>query len=230
MSQHESAGKQAAKCPFGHSSTPAVGLADTLKEQTKAAHAMAERHPIQSRMVKGESSREQYTAYLGQLLPVWKAIDAGLWVKAASDPRVASMVKPYHANAGRVAADLAFLGAKPGDVLPATQGFVDMVKSASNGVGIVGAWYVLEGSTNGGRYIAKALSRGLGITGPEGLTSFDPHGEQQRERWQAWRASLDAQTWTEAERAEIVNAATGTFEAIYELMEGMDAAAASSAT
>lgn len=120
MSQHESAGKPAAKCPFGHSSAPAVGLADTLKEQTKAAHAMAERHPIQARMVKGESTREQYGAYLGQLLPVWKAIDAGLWVKAASDPRIASMVKPYHANAGRVAADLAFLGTNAGEVLPAT--------------------------------------------------------------------------------------------------------------
>lgn len=225
MSQHESAGKPAAKCPFGHSSAPAaptVGLADTLKEQTKAAHAMAERHPIQARMVKGESTRAQYAAYLGQLLPVWKAIDAGLWVKAANDPRVASMVKPYHANAGRVAADLAFLGASAGEVLPATQQFVDLVKTASGGVGIVGVWYVLEGSANGGKYIAKALSRGLGIAGPEGLTSFDPHGDQQRERWQAWRASLDAQTWTEAERAEIVSAATATFEAIYGLMEGME--------
>lgn len=230
MSTQHTSVPQATKCPFGHSAAPAVGLADTLREQTKAAHAQAERHPIQARLVKGEATREQYAAYLGQLLPVWKAVDGGLWVGAANDSRIASMMKPYHANAGRVAADLAFLGKDAGDVLPATQRFVEMVKNASGGVGIVGVWYVLEGSANGGKSIAKAVSKGLGVPGPEGLTSFDPHGDQQRDRWQAWRAALDAQIWTKAERAEIVSAATATFEAIYGLMEGMEGSVPNSST
>ncbi len=234
MSQHglmgssagQPAGQPEGKCPFTGHGAEAVGLADTLKEQTKASHAKAERHGVQARLVKGEVSRGEFAAYLGQLLPVWKAVDAGLLAKAASDSRIAAMVKPYHAHSGRVAADLAFSGAAAGPVLPATVRFVEMVKreTASGGPGLVGVWYVLEGSTNGGRYIAKALSRGLGIAGPEGLTSFDPHGEQQRERWQAWRAGLDAQQWSEPERTQIVNAATATFEAIYELMEGMEGA------
>lgn len=180
---------------------------------------------MQARMVKGEVTREQYAAWLGQMLPVWRAVDAGLSALAVRDPRVAAMVKPYHAHAERVAADLKFLGQCGGchAPLPATARFVELVNraAASGGPELVGVWYVLEGSANGGRFIAKALSRGLGIAGPEGLTSFDPHGERQREYWQAWRAGLDAQTFTEAEREAIVIAASATFDAVCDVMEDM---------
>lgn len=228
---HGPTGKPAAKCPFARMlGSPAVSLADTLKERTKEAHARAERHPIQARMVKGEVTREQYAAWLGQMLPVWRAVDAGLAALAARDTRVAAMVKPYHAHAERVAADLKFLGQCGGchSPLPATARFVELVNraAASGGPGLVGVWYVLEGSANGGRFIAKALSRGLNIAGPEGLTSFDPHGERQREYWQAWRAGLDAQAFAEAERNAVVVAATATFDAVYDMMEDMASAGA----
>lgn len=221
----------APKCPFarlfGGTKTAEAppSLADALKERTREAHARAEKHPVQARMVKGEVTREQYAAWLGQMLPVWRAVDAGLSALAARDPRVAAMVKPYHAHAERVAADLKFLGQCGGchPPLPATVRFVELVQLAakSRGPDLVGIWYVLEGSANGGRFIAKALSRGLDIAGPEGLTSFDPHGERQREYWQAWRAGLDAQTFGDAEREAIIAGASATFDAVYELMEDM---------
>lgn len=219
------------KCPFSRlfGGTKPVevvpSLADTLKERTREAHARAEKHPVQARMVKGEVSRAEYAAWLGQMLPVWRAVDAGLAALAARDARVAAMVKPYHAHADRVAADLKFLGQCGGchPALAATTRFVALVERAASGDGpaLVGVWYVLEGSANGGRFIAKALSRGLNIAGPEGLTSFDPHGERQREYWQAWRAGLDAQTFTGAEREAIVATAAATFDAIGEVMEDL---------
>lgn len=219
------------KCPFARlfggrkPAEAAPSLADALKERTKEAHARAERHPMQARMVKGEVTREQYAAWLGQMLPVWRAVDAGLVALAARDARVAAMVMPYHAHAERIAADLKFVGQCGGchPALPATARFVAMVNraAASDGPELVGAWYVLEGSANGGRFIAKALSRGLGIAGPEGLTSFDPHGERQREYWQAWRVGLDGQVFAEAERNAIIAAASATFNAVYDVMEDM---------
>lgn len=219
------------RCPFARMFSdaanvpPAPSLADALKERTREAHARAEKHPVQTRMVKGEVTRAEYAAWLGQMLPVWRAVDAGLSALAARDPRVAAMVKPYHAHAERVAADLKFLGQCGGchPALPATARFVELVNRAasSGGPGLVGIWYVLEGSANGGRFIAKALSRGLNIAGPEGLTSFDPHGERQREYWQAWRAGLDSQSFDEAEREAIIHAAGATFEAITGIMEDM---------
>lgn len=215
--------KPAAKCPFGHgAAAPAVSLADALKERTKEAHARAEKHAVQAKMVKGEVSRQEYGDWLRQMLPLWRAIDAGLANLAARDARVAMMVKPYHAHAARVAADLKYLGqSETPSGLPATAKFVDLVNRAAASTDLVGVWYVLEGSANGGCYIAKALSRGLGITGPEGLTSFDPHGELQRERWQAWRAALDAQVFSAAERDGIIAAASATFDGVTGVMEDM---------
>jgi len=225
---HAHGAKPAGKCPFAHmAGTPLVSLADTLKERTKEAHARAERHEVQAKMVKGEITRQEYGSWLGQMLPLWHALDTQLSALAARDARVASMVKPYHAHADRVAADLKFLGQSANDhlALGATTQFIKFINNtvATGLPGVVGVWYVLEGSANGGRFIAKALSRGLGIAGPDGLTSFDPHGERQREYWQAWRAALDANSFTNAERDAIISAANDTFDAIYNIMEDMNA-------
>ncbi len=224
MKKHEST--STAKCPFAKIPGPAAAsLADILREQTKEAHSRAEKHPAQGRLVRGEATRDDYAAWLGQLLHVWKALDGGLASAAAIDPRIAGMLKPYHPHAARVAADLSFLGfGGKSPALPGTAKFVsEIYAAAGNGPALVGVWYVLEGSANGGRYIAKALSRSLNLTGPEGLTSLDPHGELQRERWQVWRADLDKQPWTAAERKEIVAAAGAAFDAIYGVLEDLNA-------
>jgi heme oxygenase len=204
----------------------AVSLADTLREQTKDAHTRAEKHPQQARLVKGEATREDYAAWLGQMAQVWRALDRGLATKAATDPRISAITRPYHAHAARVEADLTYLGSpiETHAELPATAAFVAKVNMAAAGVGpeLVGIWYVLEGSANGGKYIARAISKSLGIAGPEGLMSLDPHGDAQRERWQAWRADVDAQPWTEGERASIVSAATETFNSIHSLLDDLE--------
>lgn len=201
-------------------------LSETLRERTREAHTRAERHPQQARLVKGEATREQYAAWLGQMLPVWRALDRGLALRAAHDPRVGAMVREYHAHAHRIEADLRFLGtgADALEATPGTRRMVEVVTASAAGPGIVGIWYVLEGSANGGKYIAKAVSRSLNIPGPEGLTGLDPHGEAQRERWQQWRADLDAQAWSEGERREIIEAANATFDGVYELLEDLDRA------
>jgi len=225
QSKHENIDPKAGpRCPFAHLMTPPKSsLADTLKDRTKEAHARAEKHPIQGRMVTGKCTRAEYAGWLGQMLPVWSAVDAGLAALANRDPRAASMLKPYHVHAARIEADLAFLGDSGAAhaALPATMRFVQMVNQAAASPAVIGVWYVLEGSANGGRYIAKALSRGLEIAGPEGLTSFDPHGERQREFWQAWRSDVDAQDFSEPERTAIVAAADATFDAVYDMMEDL---------
>lgn len=201
-----------------------TSLADELKSATREAHTKAERHPIQGRMISGRMDRSEYVAYLGQNVAVWRALDAGL--ATAKDPRVQAIRRAYHEHAPRIAADLAYLA--PGQAvegpLPATQAFIALINRVAGGPGLLGVWYVLEGSTNGGRFIAKALGPALGLTGLDGLRTLDPHGEAQRERWGAWRTGLDAQAFTAAERQEIIASADATFAAMYDLMEGMVAA------
>lgn len=212
------------KCPFARlMGREPASLADTLREKTKDAHSRAERHPMQARMVQGCVTRGEYAAWLVQMLAMWRSLDAALKSLAGKDERLGAMLRPYHVHAHRIEEDLAHMGFAhdAAGVQPTAAAFASAVRDAGERghVGVIGAWYVLEGSTNGGRFIAKALSRSLDLPGTKGLTSFDPHGEQQRPRWQAWRADLDAQAWTESERDAIVATASATFDAIYDLME-----------
>jgi heme oxygenase len=218
----------AGKCPFSRLFGAAHGsLAEALRERTKDAHARAEKHPVQARLVQGRATRADYAAWLGQMLHIWRGVDAAVAKLAARDPRVAAIVKPYHPHAHRVEADLAFLGHAPPTfpAVPAASGFSMWlsVAAANTDPAIVGAWYVLEGSANGGRFIAKALSRSLDLPGPEGLAALDPNGEAQRERWAAWKADLDAQAWKSHEHEAIVAAAERTFDAVREVMEQLEA-------
>ena len=209
------------ECP---TAAGAPSLALTLRERTAEAHRHAESHPVQHRMVRGCVDRAGYARWLSQLLPVWQAIDAGLASLAARDPRVARVRQAYHTHAPRITADLAYLGAAPTAAVPEALRLRDRIESlaAAGDAALLGAWYVLEGSANGGQYIAKALARSLGLSGPEGLTSLDPHGSAQRERWQAWRAAIDTQPWDDAERTRMVDEATATFGAISAVMDGME--------
>jgi heme oxygenase len=239
--------KPARRCPFGFDrlkkasagpAAPASGvalasadaaarpLAEALKARTAEAHTRAEKHPVQERMVKGQVSRGEYAAWLRQMLPIWLALDEVLGDLARADGRVAGVYQPYHPHAERVRADLAFMGEAERGATAAALEIAARVRTMAAGqtpAGVLGVWYVLEGSANGGRFIAKALSRSLSMPGPEGLTSLDPHGEAQRERWQAWREAMNAQGFSPAEREAMVAAAVWTFEAIYAVMEEMSA-------
>lgn len=199
------------------------GLAAELRERTREAHTRAERHPIQGRMARGTISRGEFAAYLGQLLHVWDAIDDGIAKAAARDARVRGMVREYHPHAWRVRADLRFYGRDGGaSALDATAKMVEMIRAAADTPAIVGVWYVLEGSSNGGRFIAKALAGAFRLEGRDGLLTMDPHGEAQRERWQAWREALDAAGFDDVERAGILAAANAAFDGMGAMMEGLE--------
>lgn len=210
--------------PAVHTSAPADSLALSLRERTADAHTRAERHPQQGRLVKGLCTKHDYAAWLGQMLPIWAAVDEGVSALAAKDARVRAMHRDYHPHAARIRDDLRHLGQPAPAALPATARFESLVRSLAASPAIIGVWYVLEGSSNGGRYIARAVSRALNLPGPDGLRGLDPHGEAQHERWGRWKADLDAQRWTPTERDAIIHAATQTFDHIYDMLGDIEAA------
>jgi heme oxygenase len=229
--------KPAPKCPFARlfGSRGASSLADELKARTREAHDRAERHPVQARMIRGTLSPAEYAAWLVQMRAIWRELDPALAGLARVDPRVAAVVREYHPHGHRVDEDLAFLAREMGvaegaiAVASATREMAaEISRSAGDParrVGVLGVWYVLEGSANGGRFIAKALTKAFGWSGGLGVRSMDPHGEEQRERWQRWRADIDAQAWSADERGLILGRANAMFEAVHEAMEEMSPSA-----
>jgi heme oxygenase len=78
---------------------------------------------------------------------------------------------------------------------------------------------VLEGSTNGGRFIAPAVRRSMPLPPGAGTRYLDPHGDLTRERWASTKVALDAVPLTPAQHDKIVDAAQRTFDAITLLMD-----------
>lgn len=202
-----------------------VTLADRLKAETADLHTRAERHDFQGGLLRGTLPISAFTAMQAQMFLVHTALELHLTVLRPRDPRLAQLVKDYHLRAPLLAQDLADLGLQTADIQPVapTSAFIHAMTghAEDNPLWFVGALYVLEGSTNGAKFILKALQRAYSRPGMEGFRYLDPHGEAQRERWQQFRADLAAMKLAPADEAAVVKAASETFQFIIDVMNAL---------
>lgn len=191
-------------------STATATLADRLKADTSAAHVRAERHPFQATMITGRLSAAGYAHWLHQMRIVHAALDRAI-TTAAPGSLLSKVADSTHTKTHLIDADLATLA--PVNTTPLASAN-HAASLSSTDIGAVGMFYVLEGSTNGGIYIARALQRALPTAG----TSFlNPYGEAVRSRWQTVRDALN--TLPAETHDQIIAAATRTFDAITNLSE-----------
>jgi heme oxygenase len=88
----------------------------------------------------------------------------------------------------------------------------------SNPVALLGALYVLEGSTNGGRFLARTLRKSWDLDG-EGLSYFDPYGEEQPQRWAAFKRDMENAGFDTDQEDSILEMAKTTFLAISQIAD-----------
>ena len=210
-------------------------LSARLKAETHDQHIRAERHPVQHELVSGRTSAAGYAAYLAQMYWVHHSLESNLSdavTREAAEAQgpLGAVVREYHRRLPQIEADLAFFDAEVGQnpASPATQRFAEWIghTAQTRPTALLGGLYVLEGSTNGGRYIARALRRALSLADGRGTAFFDPHGEAQTERWHQFKTDLDSLALDAAAQATVVAAAGRTFDAIVEIMDDLAAAGA----
>lgn len=109
-------------------------------------------------------------------------------------------------------ADLARLGLTPGEIaaLPVCTTLPPIVDLPT----ALGAMYVLEGSTLGGRYITKAVGAKLGLTPGDGCSYFASYGDRVGPMWKAFGAAVDRFAAEDAVRDAVERSADATFEAV----------------
>ena len=212
---HHAAGEHGSAAR-GHTPTTPAGasLHEALKAQTWPLHVRAEQHPFQAGIMRGGVGREGYIAQLEQTLLVHEALESHVARLRRSVPALAAMVRDYHARAPHARADLAALGGSTSpSALAPTRALIAEIEAAAatKPHALVGYLYVLEGSTNGAKFIAKALAKGLGINDGRGLSYQDPHGEKQRERWAEFKAGLNTLALSGQREGELIGAAESLF-------------------
>ncbi|MEM1331129.1 MAG: biliverdin-producing heme oxygenase [Planctomycetota bacterium] len=212
----------------GHDHSPDPNMVpenimDRLKVETWPLHQQAERAPRQRSMLKGETPVEGYAAHLGQLYLIHKSLEEKLADARTTTPAVAAVVTDEQFQVPYLVEDLEHFGVDPATVEP-EQATTDMIatieKAASeSALKILGMHYVLEGSNNGGRFIAMGLRKVYGLT-DKGTRYMDPYGERQRELWASFKGTMNEQAFSDAEQDIIVESAKDMFRGMTALGGG----------
>ncbi len=200
---------------------------DRLREATADLHAKAEGHPFQTSLVRGTVATEEYARWLGQMLLIHTALEGRLAELRTQRSELGPMIRDDLFQADRLRADLRHHGIDPESLrpLPATVDFVAWIDrtASERPLALLGANYVLEGSKNGNRFIAKALMRRGGEvpSSNAGFRYLDPHGEAQRPMWQEYRQTMNAMPIDPADADAMEDAARRTFAAITRLSDDL---------
>jgi heme oxygenase len=195
-----------------------------LRTETRELHTYAETRPLQKSLIQGSLPREVYTAYLGQMLLVHASLESEIRAQLTSHSAFTTVYRPHQDREQNLRADLEHFGIDLATIeaLPATQRTIDAIASAGANapLTLLGMLYVLEGSTNGSKFIAKSIARAYALPhGSPGLSYLDPYGEKQTELWQQFKADMDAVGYSDAEMDSLVEAARHTFQAIADISD-----------
>lgn len=130
-----------------------------------------------------------------------------VWEPAAALSHYAEFLTPRHRLAG-VERDLRAMGLSDAEIaaLPRCEAAADL---AAKPAGVLGASYVLEGSSLGGAVITRALS-GEAWLPKGGFAYFNPYGDQTGVRWRETRAFIDREGGDLQD--EVTAAAARTFD------------------
>lgn len=193
-----------------------------LKTETRDLHSHAETRTLQRQIASGEVDRGAFAAYLGQLFVVHRALETALAESGSSDTAIRAIATPDRMRVPDLERDLAFHEVKVDslDAGAAARRFAAHIDEAlgSEPVALLGALYVLEGSTNGGRFLARALRQSWHLDG-EGLAYFDPYGDEQPQRWAAFKRDMDTLDFGADQQEAIIDMAKDTFKAISEVSD-----------
>jgi heme oxygenase len=165
-----------------------MDLFANLKEETAVEHQALE---DQLDLMRAGLTREHYIETLQHFLGYVEPYERALQQFAPAG--LEDLVKP-RLRSSQLVADLLQLGVSPAaiDAVPRHPSFDDMRSKAR----WFGRFYVMEGSTLGGRVLGPHVARQLNLAPGAGNTYFLGHGTQTGPMWKAFRermiAALDA--------------------------------------
>ena len=175
-------------------------LSEKLKSSTQTEHQETEKLLVGR--IKSIQSTEDYANVLrifyGYFAPVEKLIRQHITESSLPDLN-------ERRNVSKIEDDLRLLGHdKPLE-------FSSVLPEINNHYHAVGAMYVQEGSTLGGRHIARMISSKL-ENASNALTFFQGYNEKTEEKWEQFKDFLNRNFATESEQHQVIEGAKRTFE------------------
>ena len=176
-------------------------LSVQIKQFTKEAHQTLE--GVVVRQLKAIREEKDYALLLGKFYGFFQPVEKA-FVKFFNETNI-----PYYHQRRRssiILDDLRHLNASAGDLPIATN-----LPAIDNEHRALGAFYVLEGSSQGGPIIASMLIKQSGMPA-DSVNFFNAYKEDEKKKWQSFRERLDEIPAGSDEAKEILKAANETFE------------------
>lgn len=176
-----------------------------IKTQTADSHKKLESLPISSAIVSPEMKITDYIDYLSLMHDVHKDIENHIYPLLSNIIQDLELRKKSHL----VEEDLLFLNHN---------------KSASNNVFelsnvsipfALGVFYVIEGSTLGGRFILKNISTVSGLDNDQGVSYFKGYGDKTGSYWKNFLSVLSEYEQKNNCGNSIIDGAKYAFDSIY---------------
>ncbi len=173
---------------------------ERLRSETKSVHQALEKALIPS--IKQANSREAYAGILKIFYGYFKGIESQL------DAQLSGHVVPAYNKRRKsklILDDLESMEMSSEFAMANDLPVLSTIPRA------LGAMYVLEGSTLGGRVITKMLQQTLQFGDTKHLQFFSGYGDQTEMMWGSFLETLISHATDEHTQNEIVNSATETF-------------------
>lgn len=198
-----------------------------LRDATTDLHAEAESKRLQRQIARGTVERRAFAAYLCQLHHVHDALESALRRARERHAEIAALATDDRMRVPDLERDLSFYGADAAASVPGTAAsrFIARLREAEDAdpVILLGALYVLEGSTNGGRFLANVLRRSWELDG-DGLAYLDPYGDLQPQQWAVFRREMNAAKLGDEQKRALIEMARATFQAVSDISDEVAAA------
>ncbi|QMU28915.1 biliverdin-producing heme oxygenase [Adhaeribacter radiodurans] len=183
-------------------------ILEALKARTATSHRNVEASPLMQPIANRTLTPENYTQILRKFYGFFQPLENAIHHVAGLEyylPDLATRRK-----AASILQDLRAIHQE--NIVLATLPLCPDVPIISDFNGALGALYVMEGSTLGGKFISKIVYETLGFTPENGIAFFNGYGTQTGPKWKAFQEALRRYTSTSTQEEAIVNSATCTFQ------------------
>ncbi len=175
-------------------------LNEQLKDSTQPSHQALEKKMVS--IIKKIRTRQDYVKFLKLMYGYYSALE-----KRVQD-YVSDMEIGKRRKAERLLEDISYFEST------ATPDICKELPPITSHAEALGAMYVMEGSTMGGKIIAKMIEGQAGINGPSGFSFFNGYGEENGRMWEEFKVFLN-RPFDEIEKLNLILTANRTFITFY---------------
>jgi heme oxygenase len=204
-----------------------ISFSTALRERSSGAHSGSEGAGFMSDLIKGDGTREDYTALVAQHWFIYEALE-GAAERMRRDPVASVFITEKLTRLPALAADLEFLIGPDWreriEPLPTTSRYVARINQvgATWPGGFVAHHYTRYlGDLSGGLFIGKLMQRRFGFdTNGVGFYIFDEIADPKAFK-DVYRDQLDAAPWDDAEKERVIDEVLVAYQFNTELFEDL---------